>query len=220
MDNVRSVYKNHWKYTKVLPRIIQTDLLREWLNGDYVIQDTQSNRISVSEWSSLMPMNVQTFVDLMSLPYELPSFAVEDNNIIFEYFEWKEGSKITKLCPYCYGIKSKFYRNYSENYWKYMNWRFYKIEEHLQVHINDILEELIWDLTNWCELCVMEPLFDIIDGFQCNMDFAYHCKRRNLYDSDSDTSDDSYDKRVSRITGNSICDFLFKDILRNRYFSW
>lgn len=219
-NKVREVYRWNWRETKCLPRTIKQDLLDDWLNGNVVDIECKRSRITASEWSSLLPMSTETFIDLMCHEEMVPSFASEENHIIYDYFFWenREGGK--RLCNYCYAKRSKFFKSYSNNYWGVMGWKFSRVEIHEVIEGATILEDLIWNPSSWCEECISEPLFDIIDEYDCKGNYNYHSKYKCYDSSDDDDRENSYAYNKTRIVGNKIGKDLFSCLLKNKYFEW
>lgn len=227
LDSVRQTYRHHWNETCVLPRILQFELLREWMNHDVVpnyIRDDfwEIHKDLYTEFSALRPFTAQKFVHLMMLsPEEVPYFADDWNCIIWNYYRHsyeKEFRPCRKLCHHCYCVESKYFKQYSGNVWKERGWTFYHITDHTGVSGENILEDVVWKATSWCSSCLIEPLFDILTTDACRWEFSYHSKRYRVDFFSSDEEEEFIGHNnwtIRRLTAPIVDDNMYSFIKKN-----
>ena len=216
---VMLVYKNNWTETNVLPKLIQKDLLEEWLNHADVVfspEDAYADHLgAMNSWDDLLPICPQTFVWLMLLPQEVPSFAYEENHIIFDYYK-RTNYQCTfeeRLCSVCFSTSSKYYYPYSANLWLEQNNLYKHYTQHLIVNGDDLLEDVIWENKAWCDMCSTTPLFTLLNEDDCHSEHDYHYwKRSRPYDYNSDDSLGTIPSQCSEtiIAGNRMSPVSFK----------
>lgn len=219
---VQITFRHNWNLTNVLPVSLQRELLLLWLRCEESIptDDEDLNKIFEripSNWCDSRPVCAQTFVDLMSLSDdEVPHFCDELNHVVYDYIvQCFYGSTIEKsLCEICYIKLGKPYLPYSANYWFDQGWYFKRIKAHEVVHAENILMNVIWNADNWCKECVTEPLFDIKDEWNCEMDTDFHRKTRRI--SDSDDEDSIIFSYTNPIVGNKIDDVMYNFVSSSR----
>lgn len=193
-NKVRSVYRDHWSETNVLPIRIQRDLLSEWLQCEEPM-DNIAAQMEDATWRELQPITPQTFVWLMSHPQEYPAFAFEKNHIVFNYYiklnyQMKHDRDGVRLCSDCFSRTSKYYQPYSANLWLRKNEVYKKVTGHTVVHGDDLLEHVIWEGKNWCDECTCAPLFNVLSTWECEEEYDYHVYKKRAWAYDSDDSDD------------------------------
>lgn len=228
MNAVQRVYKHHWNAVTVLPKSLQEELLEAWLKCEDKVPVSDDDLEKVESvvargWKGMQPWCPQVFVYIMMLPNEVPSFADEDNHLIYEYYLWKKlDGSVQNLCQACYISIGKQYRQYSANYWLDQGWSFYKIKDHVRVSGEDILD-ILWSRASWCDRCICEPLIDdIIDYEDCRLEYNYHLKRRCIrcYDSDSESESDIETYSASLISGNRTDPNMYCLMKENKFFEW
>lgn len=227
MNAVQRVYKHNWSLVNDIPKTLQDELLEEWLQCDESVPVTDEDlgrvqRFVKNRWQEMRPWCPQVFVYLMMLPNEVPSFADEDNHIIYEYYVWKKLDSEMNLCMPCYVSVGKNYKQFSANYWLEQGWQFYKVKDHVRVSGEDILD-VLWSRASWCDRCICEPLIeDIVDYGECCDDYGYHRKRRcgRCYDSSSDSESDIETQSRSLISGNRTDPKMYDIMRKNKYFKW
>lgn len=221
---VKTVYKNNWNATKVLPTQIQHELLISWLRCDETIPDSDEDleRIVKSMedgWESMKPIGPSMFLNLMRLPDKVPPFAYERNHIIWDFYIWRQGTVESKICSYCFGAKGKFYKPWSANMWLEKGWTFTRVQDHSMISGDMLLENLIWDEDNWCSQCIIEPLWDhILDDEDCLYDYDYHLKRRRRWSSSSSEDSDIECRRETNMLGNRMCSNMYLIYKKNKWF--
>lgn len=222
---VRQVYRNNWCETKCLPQIIQQDLLTDWLKCDEVFPE-----VSDDEEELLMsriknenpfdperpePLSTECFVALMMHPLVIPDFVPDEySHVHFKYFVKTNTITFAKkrLCMRCFQLDSQIYQPHSSNSWKQKNVRYCQHTDHNIVEDISIFIDVIWDTNNWCDNCITEPLFFIVDEDTCRSDYGLHTRKRsrfsNNYDTDDDSDNDYCHVRQMRgnITANEISD--------------
>lgn len=227
MKAVQNVYKHNWDLINDIPKTLQQELLESWLKCDESIPVSDEDLDKVEEvvskgWRGMRPWCPQNFVYIMMLPNEIPSFAFEDNHLIYEYYVWKKSNCEMNLCLTCYIRESQEFRQYSANYWLDKGWQFFKVKNHIRVDGEGLLD-VLWSRVSWCDICTCEPLIDdIIDYDECYYDYHYHRKRRcNRCSSSSDESesDIEYNTR-SLIGGRRIDPDMYYLMKKNKYFQW
>lgn len=227
MNAVQRVYKHHWHLVNAIPKTLQEELLESWLQCDESVPvndaDLEKVEAVVSKgWRGMRPWCPQVFVYIMMLPNEVPSFAFEDNHLIYEYYLWKRENCEMNLCIPCYISVSKEYRQYSANYWLDQGWQFYKVKDHVRVDGEGILD-ILWSRASWCDRCICEPLIDdIVDYEDCCYDYNYHKKRRcyRCLDSSSDSESDIECQSRSLVAGRRTDPDMYYMMKKNKYFEW
>lgn len=221
---VKTIYKNNWNETRVLPTQIQHELLISWLQCDETIPESDEDiekMVSSMEhgWEKMKPIGPTMFLYLMRLPNEIPPFANERNHVIWDYYIWKEGNKESKICNCCIGKKGQFYKPYSANMWLEKGWTFTHIEDHSMYDSEELLENLIWDSDNWCSNCITEPLWThILDDDDCMEEYDYHLKRRRTWSSSSSDDSDINYRRESNVIGNRMSPNMYSIYVKNKWF--
>ena len=221
---VRVVFKDDWQHTKVLPKRIQRELLLDWMRCDETIPEsdeyiTKTLEAMENGWEYLKPISTETFLHLMRLPNEVPPFAYERNHVIWDYYEWHQGLHLEKLCNCCMVFESKFFEQYSANFWLENNWQFKRIQDHDVYSGEILLENLIWNRDNWCSRCITEPLWEnILDDEDCLYQYNYHLRKKRQYDDSSseDESDIDY-RRVSNVVGNRMSPSMYSVYKKNKW---
>lgn len=219
---VQITYRHHWSLTSVLPTILQKELLLLWLKCEETIpsDDEDLRRIFQripSNWCDSRPVCPQTFVDLMSLSDdEIPEFCDEKNHVVYDYYVqcFYDSSFEKALCEQCYTKIAKPYLPYSANLWLDNGWYFKRISAHQYVHAENMLCDIIWVPDNWCKECVTEPIFDIKDDWNCNMDTNFHVKKRRL--SESDDEEPITLSFVNPVVGKRISNIMYKFVSTSR----
>lgn len=219
---VRNVYKNHWNETKVLPKSIQRELLKDWLRCDETLPESGDELDKIVErmedgWESLLPMCPAIFIHLMRLPNEVPPFAYERNHIIWNYYKWTDDGIEKKICANCFVNIGQRYKPFSANLWFDKNWSFERIEDHTMLSGDELLEDLIWLAENWCVNCIYEPLWEhIFDDADCLAEYDYHFKRRRRWSSSSEDSDIDFCKTTA-VKGNRIDPNMYNIYKSNKW---
>lgn len=228
MNAVQRVYKHHWHLVNELPKTLQEELLESWLqcNESVPINDSDLEKVedAISRgWKGMRPWCPQAFVYIMMLPNEIPSFAYEDNHVIFDYYLWKRQNCEMNLCVPCYISVSKENRQYSANYWLDQGWQFYKVKDHIRANGDDLLD-ILWSRSSWCDRCICESLIDdIVDYEDCCTDYSYHRKRRCIRCYDSSSSDSESDNECqsrSLMAGRRMDPEMYYMMKNNKYFQW
>lgn len=224
---IREVYKDKWDETRELPRILQRELLRDWIVGEKIPDFGQnySKERWMPNWNSIRPWTAQKFISVQSLDHnDLPPFSYEWNCIIWDYYKQSRPDEFRRdrLCHFCYGIVSKFYKQYAGNVWKENKWRFYHVTDHSKVSEEDLLSDVVWNPDNWCERCYIEPLFDILHIDDCRDEYHYHCKRvrRRLDFSSDESSCDEYCQEEEKRIRGSFVDECFYKLIKKDPFYW
>lgn len=227
MNTVQRVYKHQWHLVNVLPQSMQHELLEAWLKCDETIPMSDDDLLKVenmiaSGWKGMRPWCPQAFIYIMMLPNEVPSFAYEDNHLIYEYYLWEKENCEMNLCIPCYISVSKEYRQFSANYWLDQGWKFYKVKDHVRVP-GDGLLDVLWSRASWCDRCICEPLIDdIIDYEDCCYDHHYHRKRHctRCYESGSDSDSDIEQQTRSLMSGRRTDPNMYYMMKTNKMFIW
>lgn len=206
---IMSVYKDHWTETNVLPKVIQRDLLEEWLKCDELLSLEPATLFADMKWHQLQPITPQVFIWLMTHPQEVPYFANEHNHIIFDYYIQSDYNNlnIKRLCGNCFPRMSKYYEPCSANYWLEKNLLYKHYKSHRIIHGDELLESIIWEGNNWCDECTCTPLFNILDYWDCDAEFDYHRYKKSKYQYDSSDSDNEEDREISSekiVSGNRL----------------
>src|SRR5699024_9567280 len=102
-------------------------------------------------WQSMKPIGPRMFIYLMRLPDEVPPFAYTRNHVIWDYYIWTKEGKYVRICSDCFGSKGQFYKAYSANLWLESGWSFKRIQDHCIYDGESLMQDLIWDLGNWCK---------------------------------------------------------------------
>lgn len=220
---VRETYRKHWNEVKCLPKVIQEELLVDWLQCGETFPLSDSDEEDVKETienerpfhpERIYPVSVNCFIALMSHPWEVPEFVDDWAHVHFKYVVKQNYTTNTKnrMCTRCFQTDSLVFKPYSENIWQEKNIMYYLHTDHTVVDSEYVLEEVIWDSNNWCDYCITEPLFFIIDKETCRVDYGLHTRKRSNFWNDYSTDDDSDIDycSVKRIKGNKIDDCMFK----------
>lgn len=220
MHKVQNVYKHNWNCTNILPITIQNELLTRWLqciesipvnDDDLKLIETVCN----SSWSAMKPITPNVYVYLMMLPNYIPLFAAEVNHIIWEFYKWNKNGMIKNLCNECFIYISKYYREYSANYWFENNWTFDKIVKHTVTNAEDILDDVIWDSNSWCSNCICGSLIeDIFEEEHC-LEYENHHWIRERYNREHNIAD-----IITPIRGSRICPNMYYLLKKNKWFTW
>lgn len=221
-NKVKKVYQNHWSETNCLPKILQKDLLEEWLRCDEVCPELMmpdpALMLCCSSWEELLPICPQTFVYLMCHPPEVPSFVFEKNHIIYDYYTKSdyECTYKSRLCSNCFPLVSRYYYPYSANLWLRDNIIYKHCKSHSVINGDEVLEKVIWENNSWCDNCSITPLFKLLDDNDCYSEYDFHHSSKRRWDSDSDDSCDNYNCSRSEniIKGNRSSDEYFKTCIK------
>lgn len=221
---VREVYRTNWSETMCLPKTIQQELLTDWLHCDEVfpeLSDDEEDKVKevIANENPFhpdrsLPLSTDCFVSLMMHPFEIPDFVDEMAHVHFKYVVKTNVLNKAKqrLCMRCFGIESQMIKPYSENLWKQQNVTYYEHVDHNVISADEIFSDVIWDTDNWCDRCITEPLFFIVDKDTCRSDYGLHTRKRPTFWNDYSTDDDSDNDycHIKRIKGNEIPDAMFK----------
>ncbi|QNL09583.1 hypothetical protein [Clinch densovirus 1] len=229
----RETYRFNWQIIiNSLPKIIQRELLTDWLKCDEQLPSSEDEIDTILQFFSNRIVNwehlsTEEFLHIMQHPDEVPDFAFEKNHCHLRFWTmtrpwdttWKK-----RLCYACFVSESKFYKPYSANVWQEMGVIFNETKDHCIVDGDKLLSEFLWESRNWCERCICVPLFTIFDEDDCRMFFNMHMRKRtfNYYDSDYSSDDDSdidycY---VKTIKGNFVDNTLYQFLKRNKDFDY
>lgn len=219
---VQVTYRHNWRCTEILPQCLQRELLLMWLECEETIpsDDDDLRRIFLripSNWCDSRPVCPQTFVDLMSMSDdEIPNFCDEKNHIVFDYYVQcsYDSTRESCLCELCYIRIAKPYLPYSANMWLENGWYFKKIVAHQVIYAEVLLNDVIWKKDNWCTYCVTEPLFDIKDYWNCEMDTTFHTKRRRC--SESNDEEELSLQYTEPVVGKRINSMMYKFLSGSR----
>lgn len=223
---VQVVYKNNWDETKILPQSVQHELLLSWLRCEETVPESDEDIEKILEnmkdgWEAMKPISPLMFLYLMRLPDEIPPFANYRNHVIWDYYEWHKGGEMEKLCSPCMSSKSQFYKPWSANLWLENDWIFKHVEDHDVYRDYELLEKLIWDESNWCSNCLIEPLWEhILDDDDCLEDYDYHMRKRRRWDTSSseDEEDDISYRRLTNVVGHRMSPTLYSTYKENKWF--
>lgn len=219
---VKTVYKNNWNETKILPTQIQHELLISWLRCEETIPESDEDLERIVQtmengWESMKPIGPIMFLNLMRLPDEVPPFAYERNHIIWDYYVWKKGDVQSKICGGCMGSKGQFYKPWSANMWLEKGWTFTMIQDHSMIDGDKLLKDLIWNEDNWCSECIIEPLWEhILDDDDCLDTYDFHLRRRRRWSSSSSEDSDIDYRREINVLGNRMSPTLYSICKENK----
>lgn len=225
---VMQVYKNHWEETRVLPELIQTDLLRTWLTCEETIPESDEDIERINEavpdgwdpngWAEWLPVTIDKYLTLMRLPDEVPPFVAEFNIVYWKYYIWNDGMVKWNICKSC-AVSKGLNLFYAANYWKEKGWSFQRVEDQQQFRGDEVLPWLIWDENSWCQYCIIGPLWvDIQDKEYSRVGRIIYRKRR--YASDSDDDDDISVRTVTDVVGSQMCPNMYKIYRKNKLFKF
>ena len=229
---VRDLYRKNWNLTKDLPKKIRDELLTDWFQCREIFPMSSDDEDEVKETiASAHPfhpdrpdaLSTKCFFALMSHPYEIPDFSDEENHVHFHYvirrrtvkkdFSDENVIQENKMCTRCFYADSQFSKPYSENLWKQNRVLYFENTDHAVVKAENILEDVIWDPNNWCDFCVTEPLFFMMDKVECRTQYGLHTRKRSSTFWDDYSTDDDSDTDytcVKQVKGNSIDNTMFK----------
>ena len=220
---VRDLYRQNWGEIKCLPQTIQNELLTDWFQCGEIFplssdeEDTLKEIIARNDpFHPDRPHALPTecFIALMSHPEEVPSIAYEENHVHFHYIVRRNIVKKTnsRMCTRCFYAESNFVKPYSENLWKKWGVLYFEHTDHSIILGENLLDEVIWDPDNWCDFCITEPLFFIVDKEECRAQYGLHTRKRSSRFWDDYSTDDDSDTDyccVKQVKGNSIDDSMF-----------
>ena len=222
----RETYRSNWGEVTCLPQTIQKDLLKDWLHCDEIMPLSSDEESQITDIIDLQspyhitrnrPMTVECFIALMNHPFEVPNFCDITCHIHHEYYiQTNMNTRIkSRLCKQCFFTISDYYKPYSANLWKLQGVYYTLYKNHTVVDAENVLQEIIWEPKNWCDHCIIEPLCYILDYSECrrkyNEEYKYY--NTNLWESDSDDSDDNTDLCiVQTVNGNTVTDEVFKTL--------
>lgn len=222
---VRETYRQNWDEIKCLPKTIQNELLVDWLQcGEtFPLSDSEEDKVKQLvryeepfDPNRTLPVSPSCFIALMEYPWEVPEFTDEWAHVHFKYVvktNYNTNAR-NRMCTTCFHEKSLCFKPYSENLWKQNNETYYLHTDHNVVEGEYVLEEVVWDSNNWCDFCITEPLFFIVDKDTCKSDYGLHTRKRPNFWNDYSTDDDSDIDycNIKRIKGNEIDDCMFKSL--------
>lgn len=169
-----------------------------------------SNQISIDDDDDDINFDNITKQKLSSLLSRtiIPELSSRVNHICMKYIHvvLKYEPNLNNLCLLCF-IKVTNCVNLPKNF--FLNNSVIKICEHNVVLFNGVMP-LIKKEKNWCDNCMVKPLFRILTQRDCHSLSEYHTLKRR-YNSDSDSNSDS---DLSEIPNFNIKRILcFDDIL-------
>lgn len=179
VNKVKTVYRDFWDETDILPRTVKNDLLESWLLSEDVCEDTRCADMflsHISSWEELKPIDPQIYVALMNHPFEVPRFGNEENHVVKRYIHWAQPNRNVRykiLCPPCFNYIAKPARDWSGNWWNEMGWIFHAMVNH-SVIPGDMLLYEIWATEAWCSRCITGTLLDIYSANECSERSEFH----------------------------------------------
>lgn len=139
----------------------------------------------------LCDMNRLEFNMVMNHPFECPEFVFEDNHVVWDYFVWEGVNFKWSICFICCRRLFNMSDDLAEKYWnmKKTEWNFFHCKDHRRFDAFEMLEDVIWDLDNYCDICITQSLYRVFSEERCREELPYH----RQYNSDYDSSTDEYD---------------------------
>ena len=124
------------------------------------------------------------FAYLMSLRSASVSFFMEDpTHVVTAYYSlMKKGFPEMRMCPPCYRHDTVF-----------RSWNAMISKHHEVLDMIDVID-FMQDSVNWCDNCILTPLFSFMDEETCKERYHLHSRLRSLglkrrYDDSDDDSD-------------------------------
>jgi hypothetical protein len=119
-------------------------------------------------------------------------------HIIQESYVWNLSNRTFRVCEMCFINTTRLTKNLALSRWGESNgdWQFYHERKHTRLNSNLIFEKIVQKKEHYCDLCLVEPLFFILDRVECMSQYEYHERcRTKVFESydDSDCSSDSSD---------------------------
>lgn len=219
----------------LIPKKISDELQEDWLKCDEILEpeitpeakkDAIDNvfiemSLPIERRSPFWQLSTEKFLWLMGLNLDdLPDFFHGNTyHVLKNYYVQIRNGKPHNLCEFCYISESKFYKPYSNNVWQELGITYTKTRTHDVVRNGQVLvEDVLWNAENWCNRCITQPLFRVLDSKEdCMWETPFHNRKRTYrcYESDYSTDDDSdADDYVEMkfIKGNTVPDEEYKRI--------
>lgn len=136
-----------------------------------------------------------TYCNLYSEP-EIESKTIY--HIIQESYLWNLSNRSFHVCEACFIDTTRLTKDLALSRWGECNgdWQFYHEIKHSRLNSNLIFENIVEKKEHYCDLCLVAPLFKILNRAECMSEYEYHDRRRTkLFESydDSDCSSESND---------------------------
>lgn len=138
----------------------------------------------------LWDMNRLEFNMVMNHPFECPEFVFEDNHVVWDYFRWEGENFKRSICFICCRRLFNMSDDQAERYWsmKKTEWNFFHCKDHQRVDAFEMLQDVIWDLDNYCDICIIQSLYRVYSEERCHEELPYHKKYNDEYDDHSSES--------------------------------
>jgi hypothetical protein len=141
------------------------------------------NNMCRVDFNMLMNYNYNLLGELDFIPYSIV-------HVCWGYILWKIGNvRSYRICISCYKTVSKLSGEPALANWgiRREKWRFFFIPKHMVIQSNGIFEHVIKKQENFCDICILNPLFEVIKRSECISRFKHH-DRQYTSDESSDTS--------------------------------
>lgn len=170
---------------RVLKRKMRQEVKKLWGAQKALTNVDEFNYSSIDLWD----MNRLEFNMVMNHPFEVPEFVFENNHVVWDYYLWESDEFTFNTCVICARKLFQFNDEQAEYYWgmKKTGWKFFHNKNHKQIDGAEMLNEVIWDLDNYCDICVIQSLYRIYSEERCREELTIHYS--NVHDSDSSTDD-------------------------------
>lgn len=202
----KNFIKNFDRLYEILPRTIVQELLREWFlceeelslsdedNDD--LWDTIDNTTIFHQFR-IEEGSPNVFVAICALSEneynkrDTFTFLYETNHISCTYYLRKNciTNCSINICERCFLTNGNLIQN--------ENIIYLRINKHEVVKYDSLYKDILKDKQNWCGICMIEPLFNIIHSNECNSQFhhsgySYYIDENDerVYFSDSDIDND------------------------------
>jgi hypothetical protein len=138
-----------------------------WFNQRSICSDHYDyenfNLNEMSRWDFNMLMNYDE--DLLGVPGFIPK---KTTHVFWGFWVWEIGHVRTyNICESCVGYVSRLSGELALSQWGVpsANWKFLFVRKYIMFHPHNVFQMVIKKEKNFCDLCVICPLFRIMDRF-------------------------------------------------------
>jgi hypothetical protein len=175
----------------------RTDIKELWFWQD-PLQPTETFDYSSIEIPFMTRLQFNMVMNYNQKKMGVPEFLPKGfTHVVWEYYTFYVNSRLVSVCRTCYGcMVSSAESEFTLVYWgcELKNMNIYEVRNHDRLNSSDVLPKVIHKEKNFCDLCVIGPLFDVIDRHECLMGHSYHERKNHPdykygYEGSSDDSD-------------------------------
>lgn len=188
-DNKSSKY-NEKLQAVLIPEWLETNVTEDELTEEQM-KMIRDHGLDMWDWSTPMLIPPDLFAHLMSLRSASVAFFIEDpTHVILAYYSLiKRGYPEVRMCPNCYRRDTVF-----------TSWNAHIIKTHEVLEMIEVID-FMQDSVNWCDNCILTPLFSFLDEDTCRERYHLHTRlrssdryglKRRYQDSDDDSDSDEF----------------------------